>query len=67
MIDINDPKVRWAQHIADVTGCKQVILSNAIGGFDIKRESAVDLIYNEDVQAIVEPYYFRMPEKEGDL
>jgi hypothetical protein len=63
MIDINDPKVRWAQQIADKTGFKQVIISNAVGGLDIKRESAVNLIFNESVQAIIEPSCHRIPFK----
>ncbi len=63
MLDINDPKVRWAQQIADKTGLKQVIISNAVGGLDIKRESAVNLIFNESVKAIIEPSFHRLPFK----
>lgn len=63
MIDINDPKIRWAQHIADKTGMNQVILTNYIGGIDIKRESAVSpIIFNDDILAIIEPKSSRSPE-----
>lgn len=55
MFDINDPKVRWAQEIADRTGEQQVILRNVVGGLDIKRQSAVVVINNPLVQAIIEP------------
>ena len=60
-MDINDPKVRFAQQIADKTGFKQVLMKNAIGGIDIKRESAVNLIFNHDVIAIIEPKCHRRP------
>jgi len=63
MIDINDPKVRWAQHIADKTGMKQVILDNHLGGMDIKRESAVSpIIFNDDILAVIEPKSHRASE-----
>jgi len=61
MLDINDPKIRWAQHMADKSGEKQVIISNAVGGLDIKRQSAVNLIFNDDVKAIIEPSSHRLP------
>lgn len=67
MFDINDPKVRWAQQIADKTGLKQVIIMNAVGGLDIKRESAVNLVFNDIVQAIIEPACHRIPEKNAEI
>ncbi len=62
-LDINDPKLRWAQHIADKTGEKQVIVANILGGLDIKRQSAVPIIFNDDVKAIIEPKEHRIPNK----
>lgn len=62
MFDINDPKVRWAQQIADKTGEKQVIITNAIGGYSIKPQRAVHL-HNMDIQAFIEPKNNRALEK----
>lgn len=62
-LDINDPKVRWAQHIADKSGEKQVIMTNYCGGLDIKRQSAVNLIFNDEVMAIIEPKVHRIANK----
>lgn len=55
MLDINDPKVRWAQQLADKTNEQQCIICNAIGGLDIKRASAINLVNNQKVLAIIEP------------
>ena len=55
MLDINDPKVRWAQQLADKTNEQQCIIRNAIGGLDIKRASAINLVNNQKVLAIIEP------------
>lgn len=62
MFDINDPKVRWAQQIADKTGEQQVIITNAIGGLSIKPQRAVHL-HNMDIQAFIEPKNNRVLEK----
>lgn len=62
MLDINDPKVRWAQQIADRTGEKQVIVTNAIGGLSIKPQHSVPL-HNQDIQAFIEPKNNRALEK----
>jgi hypothetical protein len=62
IIDINDPKVRWAQHIADAKDEKQVIIRNAIGGLDIKRESAVSLFFNNTI-AVIEPKNHRIADR----
>lgn len=63
MLDINDPKIRWAQQIADVKKEKQVIIANAIGGYDIKRESAVSLFFN-DIVAVIEPKNHRFADRD---
>ena len=55
MMDINDPKIRWAQFIADKSGEAQLIVQNAIGGIDIKREKFVSQIHNMSVLARIEP------------
>lgn len=52
--DINDPKVRWAQGIADRTGEKQVIINNAVGGYSIKPQRVVHL-NSPDIQVFIEP------------
>jgi hypothetical protein len=52
--DINDPKVRWAQEIADRTGEKQVIINNAVGGYSIKPQRVVHL-QSPDIQVFIEP------------
>lgn len=57
MIDINDPKVRWAQHIANVSESQQCMVTNYLGGVDIKPVDAVVLVHNPDLLLIVEPYY----------
>ncbi len=63
MLDINDPKVRWAQQIADTKKEKQVIIANAIGGYDIKRESAVSLFFN-DIITVIEPKNHRFADRD---
>lgn len=62
-LDINDPKIRWAQQIADVKKEKQVIIANAIGGYDIKRESAVSLFFN-DIVTVIEPKNHRFADRD---
>jgi hypothetical protein len=52
--DINDPKVRWAQEIADRTGEKQVIITNAVGGYSIKPQRVIHL-QSPDIQVFIEP------------
>jgi hypothetical protein len=42
-LNINDPKVRWAQQVADSTGHDQAIMTNILGGLDIKPMSSVHL------------------------
>ena len=54
-LGINDPKIRWAQHIADKSQQAQVLISNMIGGIDIKPESSVSQIYNSLIMARIEP------------
>lgn len=56
--DINDPKVRWAQGIADRTGEKQVIINNAVGGYSIKPQRVVHL-NSPDIQVFIEPQRHR--------
>jgi hypothetical protein len=53
-ISINDPKVRWAQQIADKTHEQQALIRNPFGGVDIKRMSAVNLMCAELLE-IIEP------------
>lgn len=57
MIDINDPKVRWAQHIANVSETQQCTVTNYLGGDDIKPVSAVVMVHNPDLLDIFTPYY----------
>ena len=54
-LDINDPKIRWAQQIADSMQEDQVIIRNLFNGYDIKRASAVPLVNNPEVLFIIEP------------
>lgn len=61
--DINDPKVRWAQDIADRTGEKQVIITNAVGGYSIKPQRVIHL-QSPDIQAFIEPKNARTTDKE---
>lgn len=65
-MDINDPKVRWAQHIADVKKEKQVIIRNIHGGLDIKRESAVSLFFN-DIVTVIEPKNHRIADRDPEI
>lgn len=60
MIDINDPKIRWAQFIADKSGETQLVMQNAIGGLDIKRERFVSQIHNLSIIARIEPKFTRL-------
>ena len=55
ILDLNSPKLRWAQHLANTMQCDQVILKNMFGGYDIKRASSVVIINNPEVLAIIEP------------
>lgn len=53
---INSAKVRQAQHMADLTGEAQCLVKNFAGGIDIKRESKIDrIVNNENLICIVEP------------
>lgn len=62
-IDINDPKVRWAQQQADVREEKMVIVRNAIGGLDIKLESSVNLFFFDTV-CVIEPKNHRIKDRD---
>ncbi len=65
--DINDPKVRWAQGIADRTGEKQVIINNAVGGYSIKPQRVVHL-NSPDIQVFIEPRnHRRMIDNESEI
>ncbi len=57
MIDINDPKVRWAQHMANTMELQQCTVTNYLGGVDIKPTKHVPIIHNPDLLDIVTPYY----------
>lgn len=63
-MNINDPKVRWAQEVADITGLDQAIIKNMFGSYDVKRASAVELINNQDLICVVEPKIRRMRNRE---
>ena len=63
-LSINDPKVRWAQHIADKTHEQQALIRNPFGGVDIKRMSAVNLMC-ADLLEIIEPANDRTVESES--
>jgi hypothetical protein len=58
-MDINNPKIRWAQQIADSSEESQAIIKNMLGDYDIKRASAVIQINNPDLVCIIEPRVFR--------
>lgn len=60
MLDINDPKVRWAQQLADTMQCDQVIVRNMFNSYDIKRASSVVIVNNPDVIAVIEPRSSRL-------
>lgn len=66
MLDINDPKVRWAQQQADVREEKMVIVRNIIGGLDIKLESSVNLFFSDTV-CVIEPKNHRIHAPEDHL
>lgn len=57
MIDINDPKIRWAQHMANVMEVQQCTVTNYLGGVDIKPAKHVVIIHNPDLLDIITPYY----------
>ncbi len=63
MIDINDPKVRWAQQQADVRKEKMVIVRNIIGGLDVKPENSVNLFFPETV-CVIEPKNHRFADRD---
>jgi len=63
MIDINDPKVRWAQQQADVRKEKMVIVRNIIGGLDIKPEASVNLFF-ADTLCVIEPKNHRFADRD---
>lgn len=67
MLDINDPKVRWAQQLADKMQCDQVIIKNMFNSYDIKRASAVVIVNNPDVVAIIEPKSSRLNKFSNDI
>lgn len=66
MIDINDPKVRWAQDQADIRKEKMVIVRNVIGGLDIKTEKSVSLFF-ADTLCVIEPKSHRFPDRDPSL
>lgn len=55
MLSYSDPKIRQAQAMADKMGENQAIVRNFIGGLDIKPESKVSVIYNDEILAIITP------------
>jgi hypothetical protein len=63
--DINNPKFRYAQHLANSMQVDQVIVKNMFGDYDIKRASSVIIINNPDLVCIVEPMNRR--QKNGEL
>ncbi len=67
MLDINDPKVRWAQQLADKMQCDQVLIKNMFNSYDIKRASAVVIVNNPDVVAIIEPKSSRLSKFSDDI
>ena len=52
---INNPKIRWAQQIADKTQTQQAVVRNMFGDFDVKRISSVVIVNNPDLLCIIEP------------
>lgn len=54
-MDYNNPKVRWAHQVADLTGEDQAILTNMFGSYDIKPVRAVVVINNPNLMMIIEP------------
>lgn len=56
MIDFSDPKIRQAQIMADKMNENQCIVKNFLGGFDIKPESKVSVIYNHEILATIRPH-----------
>lgn len=67
MLDINDPKVRWAQQLADRMQCDQVIVKNMFNSYDIKRASSVVIVNNPDVVAVIEPTSSRLSKFADDV
>ncbi len=67
MLDLNDPKVRWAQQLADRMQCDQAIVKNMFGSYDIKKASAVILVNNPEVVAIIEPTSSRLNKFADDI
>lgn len=59
-ICINDPKVRWAQHLADKLNQDMALIRNPFGGVDVKRMSAVNLMSPALLEVIT-------PKKEKEL
>lgn len=54
-MDINHPKMRWAQQVADKTQKVQVIVKNFLGDYDIKPASSVVMVNNPDLMFVIEP------------
>lgn len=67
MLDINDPKVRWAQQLADRMQCDQAIVKNMFNSYDIKRASSVVIVNNPDVVAVIEPTSSRLNKFADDI
>lgn len=65
-LDINNPKIRWAQYIADVSQEDQAIVQNMFGDYDIKRAKAVVLVNNPNLLCIIEPKNRRQENTEFD-
>ena len=63
MIDINDPKVRWAQQQADVRKQKMVIVRNILGGLDIKTQESVNLFFADTI-CVIEPKNHRFADRD---
>ena len=64
-MDINDPKIRLAQQVADKTGEDQAIIRNYFNSYDVKRASAVELVNNPDLVCVIEPSVRRAKDKEN--
>jgi hypothetical protein len=52
---INNPKIRWAQQIADKTLQDQAVVRNMFNSFDIKPARVVMLINNPNLICVIEP------------
>jgi len=52
---INNPKIRWAQQIADRTLQDQAVVKNMFNNLDIKPARVVMLINNPNLICVIEP------------